>query len=119
MILLILLKYQNEIKTIENFPSDIYGEIGQLDDNGLNLKYRQEGWSIRQIVHHCADSHMNSFIRFKLALTEDTTTIRPYYEDRCAELPDSSNSSIEYSLKILEGLHSRWTILLKTLNEES
>src|SRR5690606_40023431 len=84
----------------------------------LAKRYRPEGWTIRQLVHHCADSHMNSFIRFKLTLTEETPTIKPYLEDLWAELPDASHLPIDSSLDVLKGLHHRWTALLKSLTEE-
>ncbi len=108
----------NWISIIEDFPTNLSKEIFGLSEKELLYKYRQNGWNIKQIVHHCADSHMNSFIRFKLALTEENPTIKPYFEDKWAELPDSSISPINLSLKILEGLHSRWTILLKSLNDQ-
>ena len=71
-----------------------------------------------QVVHHCADSHMNSFIRFKLALTEETPTIKPYYENLWAELSDTIQAPIQSSIALLEGLHQRWTILIKTLSTD-
>ncbi len=83
----------------------------------LDTVYRPQGWTIRQVVHHCADSHMNSFIRFKLTLTEDTPTIKPYFEDRWAELIDSKNYRIYSSLQIIEGVHERWSILLRHLKD--
>lgn len=73
---------------------------------------------INQVVHHCADSHINSFIRFKLSLTENTPTIKPYFEEKWTELPDATSVNISESIKILEGLHSRWCKLLKTLNSD-
>ncbi|HWS60267.1 MAG TPA: putative metal-dependent hydrolase, partial [Flavobacterium sp.] len=84
----------------------------------LNTQYRLEGWTIRQVVHHCADSHMNSLTRLKLALTEDKPTIKPYREELWAELPDSKNLPLESSLKMLEGIHYRWSILLNNLTKE-
>lgn len=101
------------ILDIETFPEKIKNEVAHLTDEQLDTEYRPDGWTIRQVVHHCADSHMNSFIRFKLTFTEDKPIIKPYYEDRWAELVDSKTFSIDSSLKILEGLHQRWTILLK------
>ncbi len=73
--------------------------------------------NIRQVIHHCADSHMNSFIRFKLSLTEESPTIKPYFEDRWAEMPDYLEVSILNSIQILEGLHLKWTVLLKSLSQ--
>ncbi|MCR8666976.1 putative metal-dependent hydrolase [Aestuariibaculum sp. M13] len=104
------------IKTIRNFPTQLKLEVKDLSVSDLKKTYRPNGWNIMQVVHHCADSHMNSFIRCKLALTEETPTIKPYHENLWAELPDANNPSIESSLIILEGLHQRWTFLLDSLN---
>ncbi|MGS0746956.1 YfiT family bacillithiol transferase [Halpernia sp. GG3] len=87
-----------------------------LTDNQLDTPYRQGGWKIRQVIHHLADSHMNSFIRFKLALTEDNPTIKNYDEAQWAELQDSFSMNIDSSLKILDGLHKRWVYELKCLS---
>jgi hypothetical protein len=106
------------IQDIESFPSRLKKEVATLNNDQLDTPYRPQGWTIRQVVHHCADSHMNSIIRFKLALTEDKPTIKPYYEERWAELTDSKILPVEPSLKLLEGLHTRWTVLLKSLKEE-
>lgn len=106
------------ISVIENFPSKIRSETAHLTDEQLDTQYRPDGWSIRQVVNHCADSHMNSLMRFKLALTEDEPTIRPYFEDRWAELADSKDVSIEPALKMLDGIHERWAILLKSLTKD-
>ncbi len=106
------------IKTITDFPARLKSEVGDLTDDMLEKRYRPEGWTIRQVVHHCADSHMNSFIRFKLALTEEDPTIKLYEETLWAELPDAKNIPIESSVKLLEGLHERWGILLKSLTDE-
>ncbi len=105
------------IKTIAKFPEYLRNEIQKLQDKDFELTYREDGWTIRQLIHHCADSHMNSFIRFKLALTEDTPTIKPYKEDLWANLPDS-NMTIESSMKILDGLHQRWATLLSNLSQQ-
>lgn len=102
---------------IEEFPSLLKMETDKLSDIQLDTPYRPEGWTVRQVVHHCADSHMNSFIRFKLALTEENPTIKPYHEDQWAELADTKNLPIDSSLKILEGLHHRWVVLIKSLSE--
>src|ERR1035438_5796075 len=111
-------KYIECIKTIELFPSRLIKEISNLSDEQLDTPYRPYGWTIKQVVHHCADSHYNAFIRFKLALTEDKPTIKPYLEDKWAKLPDTTLAPIEFSLQILEGLHKRWIILLKSMSEE-
>lgn len=104
------------IDIIETFPSDIAKEVSHLNEEQLNTPYRDGGWTIRQVVHHCADSHMNSLIRFKLALTEDEPIIKPYQEDRWAELPDGKKLPVSHSISILEGLHARWAFLLKSLS---
>ena len=108
----------NWISAIEIFPSKLKKEVLKLSDLQQDTPYRENGWTIRQVIHHCADSHINSFIRFKLAITEDQPTIKPYFEDKWAELIDSKNMPIAPSLKILEGIHQRWTILLNNLTEE-
>lgn len=108
---------ENWINTIEAFPKRLQDAVTNLADRELEKQYRPKGWTIRQVVNHCADSHMNSFIRFKLALTEETPTIKPYLENLWAELPDSKIYPIEGSLKILEGVHERWVYLLKSLTD--
>lgn len=109
---------KNWIKIIEEFPSKLKNQVEKLSNTDLQRSYRPNGWTIAQVVNHCADSHMNSFIRFKLALTEDSPIIKPYFEDRWAELPDSNNYLTEDALKILEGLHTKWVFLLRSLSEE-
>lgn len=104
------------IGIIQNFPERIKREVQELTDKELESRYRPNGWTIKQVVHHCADSHMNSVIRFKLALTEDRPTIKPYFENLWAELSDSENLPVESSLKIIDGLHERWVSLLKALS---
>ncbi len=105
------------INTIENFPKRIKAITSGLSEEELNYRYRPDGWTIKQVVHHCADSHINSIIRFKLALTEDSPTIRPYFEDRWANLVDYSHD-IQLSITILEGVHAKLGILLRRLNSE-
>ena len=109
---------QQWIKTIKEFPGKLNDEVSHLTEQDLEKQYRRNGWTIRQVVNHCADSHMNSFIRFKLALTEDEPTIKPYHEDLWAELPDTKIYPIASSLKILEGLHDRWVFMVEGLSEE-
>jgi hypothetical protein len=106
------------IDTIDQYPALLKNEVAGLSDEDVKLIYRPEGWNILQVVHHTADSHMNAFIRFKLALTESTPTIKPYLQNLWAQLPDSGNSPIESSLKILEGLHLRWSTLLRACSEK-
>lgn len=106
------------IAVIENFPTKIKALTSSLSIEELNWIYRPKGWSIKQVVHHCADSHINSFIRFKLALTEEVPTIKPYEEALWAELADGNSDDISPSLQIIEGLHARWVLLLKSLGNK-
>ncbi|KVV16335.1 YfiT family bacillithiol transferase [Flavobacterium sp. TAB 87] len=106
------------ISDISTFPKRLSSEVLTLTDKQLNTQYRYDGWTIRQVVHHCADSHMNSLTRLKLALTEQQPTIKRYFEERWAELLDTKSMSIEPSLKIIEGIHERWTVLLNNLKDE-
>lgn len=105
------------VKTILALPQRLNAAVLNLNERQLDTPYRPGGWTIRQTVHHIADSHLNSFVRFKLALTENTPTVRPYYEDRWAELPDSF-MPLDVSLKIVEGLHLRWGKLLMEMSDE-
>jgi len=107
---------QSFIKDIEQFPMRVIKEVGPLTPDQQNWIYRPEGWSIKQVVHHCADSHMNAFTRIKLALTEDNPAIKPYLENEWAKQKDYTVPVVN-SIKILEGLHLRWSNLLKSLNE--
>ena len=105
------------IKDIEDFPSKVEELTKNISIEQLNWKYRPGGWTVKQVIHHCADSHMNSIIRFKLVLTEESPTIRPYFEDRWAELVDSHDDDISDSVSLLKGLHKKWVVLLKSLND--
>ena len=87
-----------------------------LDQEQLDTPYRPEGWTVRQVVHHVPDSHMNCFIRFRLALTEDEPTIKPYDEVKWAELYDSRTAPVEVSLQLLESLHSRWVTMMEGMS---
>lgn len=105
------------VETIAELPLKLRTAVDGLSDEQLDTQYRPDGWTLRQTVHHIADSHMNSIIRFKLALTEDEApTIRPYYEDRWAELADSK-LQIEISLGIIDGVHARWAELLRNMSD--
>lgn len=106
---------ENWKKILTHFPQKMKEKVGLLTPTELHWKYRPEGWTITQVVHHCADSHMNSFIRFKLALTEETPTIRPYEEQLWAVLEDGLSDDLQASILILEGLHHRWSLLLDTM----
>ncbi|WP_427051047.1 YfiT family bacillithiol transferase [Paenibacillus sp. TC-CSREp1] len=106
------------IQDIAELPQQAREAVKGLSEERLCMPYREGGWMLKQVIHHMADSHMNSVIRFKLALTEDTPAIRPYDETRWAELSDSRELDIEVSLQLLESLHQRWTALLNTLSDE-
>ncbi|HEX9895427.1 MAG TPA: putative metal-dependent hydrolase [Gemmatimonadales bacterium] len=105
------------IAVIARTPADFRQALSNLDDRQLDTPYRPGGWTVRQVAHHVPDSHMNAYMRFKLALTEAVPTIKPYEESRWAELPDSS-LPIDTSLRLLEALHQRWVVLLQALTEE-
>ena len=103
---------------IERLPTDLRKVVEGLTDEQLNTPYRDGGWTVRQVVHHVPDSHMNSYVRYRWTLTEDQPTIKAYYEDRWAELPDASSAPIEPSLQLLEAVHRRWMLLLRAMNDE-
>ena len=103
------------IADIASLPSRLREAVAGLDDTQLDTPYRDGGWTVRQVVHHVPDSHLNAYVRFKLALTEDVPTIKPYDQERWAELPDGRAGSIAVSLGMLEGLHERWVRLLRAL----
>lgn len=111
-------KIRSWITEIEKLPVSLNELTGKLEEEELTWRYRPEGWTIRQVVHHLADSHMNSLVRFKLALTEENPVIKPYFEDRWAELADSRNVPVSVSIKILDGVHARWIHLLNSLKKE-
>lgn len=108
---------QEFIADIAGLPAQMRQAVSGLDATQLDTPYRDGGWTLRQVVHHVADSHMNSYIRFRLALTEEAPTIKPYAEERWAELPDAKTEPVEVSLELLEALHHRWVILLKSFSE--
>ena len=104
------------IDDLSQLPMRLRNAVETLSDAQLDTPYRPGGWRVRQVVHHLPDSHLNSYTRFKLALTEDNPTIRPYEEAKWAELGDS-DAPVEVSLALLDALHQRWVILLRTLAE--
>lgn len=104
------------IGEIEQWPARLRQAVAYLTDEQLDTPYREGGWTIRQVVHHTADSHMNAFIRFKLALTETEPVIKPYDEAAWANLPDSG-LPVEESLVLLDALHKRWVVLLSGLSK--
>lgn len=109
---------QKLIDQIAEAPERLRAAAEGLDNEQLNTPYRPGGWTVRQVVHHVPDSHLNSYIRFKLAMTEDEPEIRTYFEDRWAELDDARNAPIELSLSLLEALHRRWVLFLRSLKPE-
>jgi uncharacterized damage-inducible protein DinB len=106
-----------QIRALRLLPTQLRAAISGLSDAQLDTPYREGGWTIRQLVHHLADSHANSFIRFKLALTEEWPTIKPYDEAAWARLPDS-NLPIDGSLAFIDALHQRWVVLLESMTED-
>ena len=106
------------IDDIAATPQRMRSAVGGLSAAQLDTPYRDGGWTVRQVVHHVPDSHMNSYIRFKFALTEHEPTIKAYDEAKWAELIDARTAPIEPSLNLLEGLHHRWVMLLTSLSDE-
>jgi DinB superfamily len=112
-------KQRNQfIDGIEQAPAKLRAAVRGLSPRQLDTAYRPDGWTVRQVVHHVADSHLNSYLRFKWALTEDEPTIKPYYEDRWAELEEARSAPIEISLALLESLHKRWVWMLRSIKPE-
>lgn len=105
------------IEDIKMLPQRVRSLVEHLNEQEIALTYRAGSWTVRQLVHHLADSHMNSFIRFKLALTEEKPTIKPYDENAWIDLPDSE-LPVEVSLTILGGVHLRWSVLMESLTDE-
>ena len=106
---------QEWIGQIAEAPAKLRAAFSGLDDAHLDTPYRPGGWTLRQLAHHVPDSHMNSYVRFRLALTEEGPAIKPYHEDRWAELPDARTAPVELSLALLDALHARWVLLLRSL----
>jgi uncharacterized damage-inducible protein DinB len=106
------------ITIIETLPSQLRMEIENLSEQQLNTPYRAGGWTVRQVIHHLPDSHINAYVRFKLALTEANPAIKTYEEQLWAKLKDTFETPIEISLTLLESLHKRWIILLNSLTDE-
>lgn len=109
---------QQFIRAIAETPARVRAAIAGLSAEQLETPYRPDGWTVRQVVHHLVDSHINSYVRFRLALTEDAPTIKPYYEERWAELADARQAPVDLSLALLDALHQRWVILLESLTAE-
>jgi hypothetical protein len=105
------------LQQLADLPAQLTAAARQVGGERLQLPYRPGGWTGRQVVHHVADSHLNAYVRFRLALTEDNPTIKPYEEAAWAELPDVAATPITVSLALLDNLHSRWLTLLHHLSE--
>ena len=104
------------IEYLAKYPALLRATVESLSEAQLDTPYRPDGWTGRQVVHHVADSHMNAFIRFKLSLTEDFPTIKPYLEDKWAKLPDAK-LPVEISLRIIENVHERWVCILHDIKD--
>jgi uncharacterized damage-inducible protein DinB len=109
-------EYPTLITQIAGAPGAMRSAVAGLSDDQLDTPYRPEGWTVKQVVHHVPDSHLNAYTRFKLALTEDTPTIKPYDEAAWAKLPDSQKVPIDVSLSLLDTLHVRWVSLLRSMD---
>jgi uncharacterized damage-inducible protein DinB len=103
------------IEAIAAAPAALRAAVSGLDAAQLDTPYRPDGWTVRQVVHHLADSHVNSYVRFRLALTESEPTIKPYDEAKWAELPDARGPLVAESLTLLTALHARWVALLRAM----
>ncbi len=108
---------REKIERIRALPGELEEAVRGLGDEQLDTPYREGGWTVRQVVHHLADSHLNAFVRMKLILTEDHPTLKPYDQERWADRPDASETPIDPSLLILRGLHRRWVELLSGVEE--
>lgn len=106
-----------QMDTLRQLPSHLRDAVVGLSDAQLDTPYREGGWTLRQVVHHVADSHMNAYVRFKLAVTEDWPTIKAYDEAAWAELADGRTLPVDVSLRLIEGLHARWVALLASMQE--
>lgn len=106
------------IDDISQAPANLRAAVKGLSDQQLDTPYRPDGWTVRQVAHHVPDSHLNAYLRFKLALTENEPTIKPYAEDRWAQLADTQTTPVEVSLTMLDSLHDRWVRLLSSLKPE-
>jgi hypothetical protein len=104
------------VARIRATPAALRAAVNSLNEAQLDTPYRPGGWTVRQVVHHVPDSHINAYVRMRLALTEDTPTIKPYHEARWAELPDARTLPVDLSLALLEALHARWVRLLEHID---
>lgn len=104
------------IQQIEDAPASLWSAVTGLSEQQFDTPYREGGWTARQVVHHLADSHMNAFIRFKLALTEDQPTVKTYQQGRWAELPDAKTAPVVVSLNLFDSVHKRFVALLRSMS---
>jgi DinB superfamily len=109
---------ESRIKIIGNFPAKLKTEVAKMTEPMLEYRHRLGGWTVRQLVHHCADSHINAYVRTKLAYTESNPVIKPYDESAWANTGDAGAAPVEWSLQLLDGLHKRWVMLLMELNAD-
>ena len=107
------------IASLDETPAQLQAALAGLSNEQLETPYRPGGWTVRQTVHHVADSHLNAYVRFKLGLTEEQPTIKPYDEKQWAELADGRNADPEISLQLLRAVHTRWTLVLRTTPVEA
>lgn len=106
---------QASMQQIEEAPANLWSAVTGLSEQQLDAPYRDGGWTVRQVVHHLADSHMNAFIRFKLAMTEDQPTVKTYQQGRWAELPDAKTVPVVVSLNLFDSVHKRFVALLRSM----
>ena len=111
-------QFHQYVGEIRSLPHELRNVVRQLTDNQLDMPYREGGWTLRQVVHHLLDSHVNSYIRLKLALTEENPTIKPYDEASWAELQDAKYGDVTLSLGMLDALHGRWSSTLENLTPD-
>jgi len=104
------------IANLKSFPQRLTTVVMELSEEQLDTPYRPQGWTVRQLVHHLADSHVNSYIRYRWTLTEDTPVIKAYDQSTWAELPDAKSAPIKFSLNMLKATHARWTLLLERMS---
>lgn len=111
--------HNQNVQIISELPELINISVSKLNDDQLNTSYREGGWTLRQVVHHVADSHLNGYIRFKWALSENDPEIKAYEQDGWSKLPDAASGNLELSLSLLDSLHKRWVYMIRelTVNE--
>jgi len=109
---------QSWITEIEKLPSKLSEVLNGLSEKTLDTPYRPNGWTVRQVVHHLADSHINSYIRFRWTLTEDSPVIKAYNQAEWAKLPDAMHGDVNLSVRLIEAVHARWVVLLKAMSSQ-